>query len=417
MRILWFTPTSSKLNLNNSNYNGGGWISSLHSSIEGLSNINLGLCFYVDTPVVDFKFQDQKTIYYPLVNLKKKSFFSKIWRDLNSYKNLELKNYNKIDQVIKDFNPDLIHVFGTERDFGLISNYTKIPVIIHIQGISFPYLNSYFPVNTNVFDFFLYHSIKDIYKNLIRLKQFKSQVKRELKIFKSCKNYMGRTEWDKRVSRVLSKDSNYYHCDEVLRDEFYGKRKWKKNSSSDKFLILSTISNTNYKGFDIILKTAKILKTYFNINFEWNVIGISSYDFWEKKLAINSSDYNINLLGVKNVDEIISNMCESDIFVHPSYIDNSPNSVCEAQIIGLPVISTEVGGISSLIDHLVSGILVPINDPIILSSWIVELYSNDDLCNKLSLNSIQVASSRHDKIRIRENLMNIYKKLLYVASY
>ena len=47
-------------------------------------------------------------------------------------------------KVICDFNPDIIHVFGTEEVFSLIQNHTNIPVVIQIQGLMNPCFNNYF---------------------------------------------------------------------------------------------------------------------------------------------------------------------------------------------------------------------------------------------------------------------------------
>lgn len=47
--------------------------------------------------------------------------------------------------VIDDFKPDVIEVFGSESFMGLVAKKTKIPVVLHIQGVLTPYFNAYFP--------------------------------------------------------------------------------------------------------------------------------------------------------------------------------------------------------------------------------------------------------------------------------
>jgi len=59
-----------------------------------------------------------------------------------------------------------------------------------------------------------------------------------------------------------------------------------------------------------------------------------------------------------------------DIFINTSNIDNSPLSVIEAMALGLPVITTNVGGIPFLIDHKVDGILIDKNAPDDLCNWV-----------------------------------------------
>ena len=71
--------------------------------------------------------------------------------------------------------------------------------------------------------------------------------------------------------------------------------------------------------------------------------------FYEKELNLNHKKLGIKCIGFKNEQELKNLISTSDLFIHPSYIDNSPNSICEAQILGLPVIACNVGGISSII--------------------------------------------------------------------
>jgi len=63
-------------------------------------------------------------------------------------------------------------------------------------------------------------------------------------------------------------------------------------------------------------------------------------------------------LGSLEVNEMVEAMKISRFMVHPSYIDNSPNSICEAQILGLPVVATNVGGVESLIENGKTGLLI-----------------------------------------------------------
>lgn len=53
--------------------------------------------------------------------------------------------------IIEDFQPDIIHVFGSEWCFGLVEKYTNIPVVIHMQGSLPPYANAAFPPGYNFF--------------------------------------------------------------------------------------------------------------------------------------------------------------------------------------------------------------------------------------------------------------------------
>jgi glycosyltransferase involved in cell wall biosynthesis len=99
---------------------------------------------------------------------------------------------------------------------------------------------------------------------------------------------------------------------------------------------------------------------------------------------------------------------------HPSLIDNSPNSVCEAQVAGLPVVATRVGGVPSLIMDGQTGILVEKNDADGHYHALENLFWDVDLQRCVSHNSRELARRRHDKRAIVERTVDTYQKL---ASY
>jgi glycosyltransferase involved in cell wall biosynthesis len=159
------------------------------------------------------------------------------------------------------------------------------------------------------------------------------------------------------------------------------------------------------------LKTADLLKRLKLVHFEWKVYGIHRVKFWEKKLGIKLEHVNVKMMGIGSPEKLIEELLESDIFVHPSYIDNSPNSICEAQLLGMPVISTNVGGIPSLITEGETGMLVPSNGTHMLAHAIQYLSKNPKLCRKLGKNAREVAVKRHDTQAILEQNLQIYRSL------
>ena len=97
------------------------------------------------------------------------------------------------------------------------------------------------------------------------------------------------------------------------------------------------------------------------------------------------------------------------MYVHTSYSDNSPNAVCEAQYLGLPVIATDTGGVVSLFSDSYDGdMLVPMNDPFYLAAKIVALREDGSLAKKLGEDNWTTAHRRHDPERIGRQLKECY---------
>ena len=166
------------------------------------------------------------------------------------------------------------------------------------------------------------------------------------------------------------------------------------------------------KGNEIILRTARILKEQFDFNYEWNVAGNpKAFEMAEKKTGIKHQDYNINLLGLIDAENVAKELSMSTMYIHPAIIDNSPNSLCEAQVIGCPVVAANVGGISSLVDDGKTGILYPYNEPHMLAFKIMDLCNDRDFLNEISINEKEIARKRHEPQKVFDILHKIYEEI------
>ena len=110
---------------------------------------------------------------------------------------------------------------------------------------------------------------------------------------------------------------------------------------------------------------------------------------------INSYKLNesIEMTGVLPKEEWCKKSEEFDIFINTTNFDNTPVSVMEAMALGLPIVSTNVGGLPFLIDDKKDGILVAKNDAKQMSKEIVKLLKKPLFANKLSVNARKKAES------------------------
>ncbi|HEX6127078.1 MAG TPA: glycosyltransferase family 4 protein [Pyrinomonadaceae bacterium] len=84
---------------------------------------------------------------------------------------------------------------------------------------------------------------------------------------------------------------------------------------------------------------------------------------------------------------------QADIFLNTTRIDNMPVGIVEACAAGLPVVATDVGGISALLTDRLSGMLVKSADPRDISNAVTELLMKPDLAETLSRNGKSVADN------------------------
>ncbi|MBJ6368287.1 glycosyltransferase family 4 protein [Snuella sedimenti] len=84
---------------------------------------------------------------------------------------------------------------------------------------------------------------------------------------------------------------------------------------------------------------------------------------------------NVRVTGKLTKEAWIALSEDYNVFINTSNFDNMPVSVMEAMALGLPVVSTNVGGMPFLIDNKVNGILVPPNDEKAFTNALLAIYS------------------------------------------
>lgn len=79
---------------------------------------------------------------------------------------------------------------------------------------------------------------------------------------------------------------------------------------------------------------------------------------------------------------------EVDIAINPSLVDNMPNSVLEALASGVPVVSTNVGGVPYIVSDGETALLVPARSPEAMATAIMRLINEPSLCTRLIDNGL-----------------------------
>lgn len=420
MKILWIATYGG--NYNSKNICGtGGWVAPLETELANRHpEIELGIVFIHKTDNTSLK--KKNVTYFPIKKTQESNLIKYIKRISGIERREEEDIVKRMSKVIDIFNPDIVHVWGSENYYARIIKYINKPVVIHIQGLASSILNVYMPHGFTKHDLLRadgFINSRILYRgHLRRYKEFQDKVKSELSVAKKCRYWIGRTDWDKQSVYSLNPKSIYFHCDELLRSDFFTGR-WKFHYNGH-FIIQSTVSNSWYKGVDSILKTAKILIEH-DFDFEWNVCGISHDSSMvksiEEKIKIKASDVNVNFLGSHPVNIIKKMLLKCDAYVHPSHIENSSNAICEAMLLGVPVVAEYVGGNPSMLKNN-SGILVQPYDPYCMAFSIIELV-NEDKVKTLTENAIKIASERHNPNKVVKDLISAYQYIINdnIAKY
>jgi len=101
-----------------------------------------------------------------------------------------------------------------------------------------------------------------------------------------------------------------------------------------------------------------------------------------------------------------------DLYVLPSYREGFPRSAMEAAASGLAVIATDIRGCRQVVDDGVTGLLVPVREPVPLARAIEDLADDAPRRAAMGKAAAAKAESEFDDRRIVERTLDTYRRLL-----
>ncbi|TPG65569.1 glycosyltransferase family 4 protein [Hymenobacter nivis] len=219
-----------------------------------------------------------------------------------------------------------------------------------------------------------------------------------------------RTHWDQALVQRLSPGCTVHHNWEVIRPAFFrapGPRPTGRPR-------VAFIGGTQVmKGFHEVLAAFDLLRQHLDVQ-----LVVAGTDDLAAVLAAAAAaglhrigPADVVCCGVLGAPALAELFAEAVCLLHPSYVDNSPNSVCEAQAAGLPVVASDVGGVRSLVEHEVTGLLCTLA-PASIAAQALRLLTDGALHQRLATQAAAVAHQRHDPATIVARTLAIYQAVL-----
>ena len=411
MRILFFSN-----HVSNEKHQASGWVATLVTELKQCKGITVGVA-HLSTHFVEKELKENVSYY--CIPLAQKGIKAKIesvvlYKSNESEKRLWAYYIDKCKTIVNDFKPDIIQVFGSELYCGLIAGEVNTPVVLHIQGFKNACIPSYFPPGVSKWDYIWKDKkLSSSYRRFMGLIWWRRNSFTENEILNRTKYFIGRTSWDHNYISLFNQHAHYFHGEEMMRPVFYEPS---HRTLPEKLTIITVISSPLYKGFDNILRTANVLSNVLNVDFSWKVFGNIDSKFAEKCTKLKCRDLNIQLMGSASAETIKKELEVCTLYYHSSYIENSCNSVIEAQMTGCPVIANYVGGLTTIIDNGKNGLLVPANDPFQTAYNIFSLFKDPQKNLTIGRHAREMALREHDRVSIVCGLIDIYKKILDIEK-
>lgn len=171
--------------------------------------------------------------------------------------------------------------------------------------------------------------------------------------------------------------------------------------------ILAVARLAEEKDLPVLFKALSFL-TKTNEDFLCQIIGTGDPDQYKDQLLDLGLTKKVAFLGATPKYEIAQKMRAADVLVISSFIENSPCVIGEALCTGLPVVSTNVGGIPELLDES-NGILVPPREPETLAKALITALWE----RKFERNTISEKAQQHFSFpAIGQQLFDVYQKVI-----
>lgn len=329
-------------------------------------------------------------------------------------------------QELRQFQPDVIHSWGTEYAHTLAmvnaaEQEAMLPrLVASIQGLCSVYTGHYaegvpYGVQRG-------NTFRDLVRrdNIVQQKKkFFLRGELEVAALKKIQHVIGRTDWDKACAMQIRPDVQYHFCNETLREPFY-QDQW-NYSTCKKHHIFAPSCVYPIKGFHYLLEAlAMVCREYPDAT-----VSVPGKSFlkvsklrrsgYQKYLAELAESYGlaekITFLGKCSAEEMKAAFLEANVFALPSTIENSPNSLGEAMLLGVPCVSADVGGVKNLMTHGEEGYIYQSTAPYMLAFHIRQIFAMEDAAEAIGQKAREHARKTHDPKKNLEDLMAIYEEL------
>lgn len=339
-------------------------------------------------------------------------------------KNLE----KELAAVLEDFQPDLVHIFGTEFPHTLaMTRVWNRPdrTLVGIQGVLVECAAAYRSFLPDVVwksasfrDRVRHDSLQN------QQRKFEARAEHEKEALTLTGHIAGRTDFDKAFASAYAPAATYHYLCETMRPVFYDAR-W-EIVGMQRHRIFVSQGDYPLKGFHILLRALpSLIKEYpdlqvycagnhiFDSNKKFARLKRSAYGEYLRQLAEREQVAgHVTMLGTQDANGMLEQLKAANVFVCSSIIENSPNSVAEAMLAGVPIVAAAVGGIPSMVTDEQEGLLVPGGDVRALAQAVRRIFENDTLAVSLGNAARKRALATHNPDEGYRQLIDIYKSIV-----
>lgn len=327
---------------------------------------------------------------------------------------------------LEEFRPDVIHSWGVEyaHTLAMVHAAEKTGDIsrmaVSIQGLCCYIAGHYCEgIPRGVQHGYTFRDFLRQDNIAQQQKKFVLRGELEKQSLRGVGHIIGRTHWDRACTAAVNPEAAYHVCNETLRSPFY-RDQWCYDRCR-KHRIFTSSCFYPVKGFHLLLEAfVEVVKQYPDATL---TVPGGSYltadplrrNSYQKYLADLTRKYGledkIEFLGGLDAEGMKDAFLDANVFVLPSTIENSPNSLGEAMILGMPCVAADVGGVTTMMTHNEEGFVYQSTAPYMLAHCIKSVFSMEADAAAMGQVARKHALKTHDPEKNLQDLMNIYHEI------
>ena len=417
MKVLWtvnLIPAAVSVKLGKSSEVLGGWVESMAEQLSRNSDIELGIVC---------KCEENMSFCEAIDGVK---YFSLYYNSSTSLAELE----SKCNDIVSKFKPDIVNIEGTEflhaRAMQLTAKKYNIPTVVSLQGIlngQYAYQCGQLPIDdmmfstsiTNIFSAWIMHLRKTLW--------YKPRMKSEKEIIESADYILGRTTWDRAHSYAINPNAKYYPCSRILRAPFY-EENWAFNKMERHSIYVGN-GYSALKGVHfVIMALPYLIREYPDVKVY--IAGYKPYQENDKRSILKKGyaaylkklicdlgvQKHIEFTGPLKAPQVAQRLSKANAYVLCSTVENSPNTLGEAMMVGTPCVAAYVGGVSDMAEDGKEALFYRNDDPKLLAWNIKRVFDSDELAVSLSEAGRKKAEITHNAEKNARMLIDAYTDIL-----
>jgi glycosyltransferase involved in cell wall biosynthesis len=301
----------------------------------------------------------------------------------------------RIHQCLDEIRPDVVQGFGTEAGYGYSAATSGCQtVVLRVQGIQSA-INSAVPMRV-----------------LLAHPRFLAPVLLERWTVRRCRDFICPTMFAARFVKRLNPAAAIHLMKTPVRPEAFTVHREPAPAGAPELLFAGSVIPA--KGIEVLLRAVSIVARR-HPELKLHVAGSG-----EPRYIAGTLGPLIDRLGITDrvvfhgylpTNDLVSLWARATMLVLPTFMDTAPNVVAEAQVAGLPVVASAVGGVPEMIEHDVSGLLVEAGADRPLADAILRLLDDPDTARRFARAAQDRARLDHRPEEQVRKLVGLYHQL------